>query len=97
MVTVEKGIDVLEDMIDTFWENPLAFAFMVHNRYREPMIDVFSGGSTSDMPQDPNFDEAMADFRRLLKRERTYDDEGLFSVPIGSRFHPERAPLWNSS
>ena len=26
MVAVEKGIDILEDMIDTFWENPLAFA-----------------------------------------------------------------------
>jgi hypothetical protein len=20
----------------------------------------------------------------------------MFSVPIGSRYHPERAPLWNS-
>ena len=43
MITQEKGIDVLEDMIDTFWENPLAFAVMVHNKYREPMLDVFSG------------------------------------------------------
>ena len=43
MIAAEKGIDVLEDMIDTFWENPLAFAVMVHNLYREPMIDVFSG------------------------------------------------------
>ncbi len=40
---------------------------------------------------------ALADFRRLLKRERTYDEEGLYSVPIGSRYHPERAPLWNST
>ena len=95
MVHAEKGIDVLEDMIDTFWENPLAFAFMVHNRYREPMIDMFSGRIYEGMPIKGR-DEAMAAFRELLERERTYDDAGLFSVPIGSRFHEERAPLWNS-
>jgi hypothetical protein len=49
------------------------------------------------MPRDDNYDVALADFHRLLKRERTYDDEGLYSVPIGSRYHPERAPLWNST
>ncbi len=32
-------------------------------------------------------------FRKLLKREREYD-AGDYSVPIGSRYHPERAPLW---
>jgi 1H-pyrrole-2-carbonyl-[peptidyl-carrier protein] brominase len=95
MIEVEKGIDVLEDMIDTFWENPLAFGFMVHNRYREPMIDVFSGRIYEGM-LNKGRDEAMVAFRRLLGRERTYDDDGMFSVPIGSRFHEERAPLWNS-
>jgi flavin-dependent dehydrogenase len=97
MVFTEKGIDVLEDVLDTFWENPLAFAFLVHNKYRSPLTDVFAGRIYEDMMQDPIFDAAMADFRRLLKRERTYDAEGLYSVPIGSRFHPERAPLWNSN
>ena len=95
MVGVEKGIDVLEDMIDTFWENPLAFAVMVHNKYREPMLDVFSGRIYEGM-LNKNRDEAMVAFRKLLKRERSYDDQTLFSVPIGSRFHPERAELWNS-
>jgi flavin-dependent dehydrogenase len=97
MVTVEKGIDILEDMIDTFWENPLAFAFLVHNRYRDPLTDIFSGRIYEHMPRDDNYDVALADFHRLLKRERTYDDEGLYSVPIGSRYHSERAPLWNST
>jgi flavin-dependent dehydrogenase len=97
MVSVEKGIDVLEDVLDTFWENPLAFAFLVHKRYRAPLTDVFAGRIYDDMMQDPIFDVALAHFRRLLKRERTYDAEGLYSVPIGSRFHPERAPLWNST
>jgi len=95
MITAEKGIDVLEDMIDTFWENPLAFAVMVHDKYREPMIDVFSGRIYEGMPN-LNRDGAMVAFRKLLKRERAYDDQTLFSIPIGSRYHPERAALWNS-
>ncbi len=41
-------------------------------------------------------DRALAAFWKLLKRERTYDADGMYSVPIGSRFHAERAPLWNS-
>ncbi len=97
MVFTERGIDVLEDVLDTFWENPLAFAFLVHAKYRSPLTDVFAGRIYDDMMQDPIFDTALGDFRRLLKRERTYDDEGLYSVPIGSRYHPERAPLWNSN
>lgn len=92
---VERGIDVLEDMIDTFWENPLAFAYMAHKRYREPLIDCFSGRIYDGMLH-LGRDEALAAFRRVLKRERVYDEEGMFSVPIGSRFHAERAPLWNS-
>ena len=95
MIGVEKGIDVLEDMIDTFWENPLAFAYMVHSLYREPMVDVFSGRIYEGMLHKGR-DEAMVAFRKLLKRERAYDDQTLLSIPIGSRFHPERAELWNS-
>jgi flavin-dependent dehydrogenase len=95
IIDAEKGIDVLEDMIDTFWENPLAFAFMVHDKFREPMLDVFAGRIYEGQPT-RGLDEAMTVFRRLLKRERAYDDQTLFSVPIGSRYHPERAPLWNS-
>lgn len=95
MIEVESGIDILEDTIDMFWENPLAFAYMVHARFREPMIDVFSGRIYRGMVHSGR-DQAMAAFRRLLKRDRSYDDDALFSIPIGSRFHPERAALWNS-
>jgi 1H-pyrrole-2-carbonyl-[peptidyl-carrier protein] brominase len=95
MVECERSIDRLEDMIDMFWENPLAFAVLAHRRYRSPIIDCFAGRIYSGMPND-DLDGALAAFRKLLGRERVYDDEGLFSVPIGSRYHPERAPLWNS-
>jgi len=95
MTHVERGLDILEDVLDTFWENPLAFALLVHNRFREPLIDVFAGRIFGGMPN-RGLDEALPAFRKLLKRERRYGDADLISVPIGSRFHPERAPLWNS-
>jgi flavin-dependent dehydrogenase len=92
----ERALDMIEDMIDTFWENPLAFAFMAHRKYREQVLDMFSGRVYDGQPVKDR-DEALAVFRRLLGRERTYDDDGEYSIPIGSRYHPERAPLWNSN
>lgn len=96
MLKVERPLDILEDVLDTFWENPLAFAYFVHNRYREPLIDIFAGRIYEGMPN-PERDATHASFQKLLKRERRYEDTDLISVPIGSRFHPERAPLWNSA
>jgi flavin-dependent dehydrogenase len=85
----EKGIDVLEDALDGFWEHPLAFAWLVHARYREYMVDVFAGRIYENQPS-----PATTGFRNLLKRDRSYDDQELYSIPIGSRYHPERAPIW---
>jgi flavin-dependent dehydrogenase len=86
---LEKGIDVLEDALDGFWEHPMAFAWLVYNRYREYMVDVFAGRIYENQPS-----PAVNGFRNLLKRERTYENNDLYSVPIGSRYHPERAPIW---
>ena len=95
MIHVERGLDILEDVLDTFWENPLAFAFLVHQKYREPLIDVFAGRIFEGMPN-KRVGEAHTAFQQLLKRERRYGESDLFSVPIGSRFQPERAALWNT-
>jgi 1H-pyrrole-2-carbonyl-[peptidyl-carrier protein] brominase len=95
MIEIETAIDILEDVIDVFWENPLAFAYIVHNKFRDGMLDVFAGRIYNDQPTRGR-DIALDAFRKLLDRQRVYDDEGLYSVPIGSRYHPERAPLWNS-
>jgi len=86
---VEKGIDVLEDALDGFWEHPFAFAMLVYHRYVEYMIDVFAGRIYEGQPSD-----AVMAFRSLLKRERSYSEGDEFSMPIGSRYHPERAPIW---
>jgi|tagenome__1003787_1003787.scaffolds.fasta_scaffold20989796_8 flavin-dependent dehydrogenase len=93
MERCERRGDVYEDFIDAFWEHPLAFAVFTNSRYRDTVIDTFAGRNwgLDDQPYG-----AIQAFRKLMKRERVYDDDGLYSVPIGSRFHPERAPLWNA-
>lgn len=88
-VYVEKGIDVLEDAIDAFWEHPFAFAWLTHARHREYMIDVFANRVHEGQPS-----PAVTGLRSFLRRERTYDREERYSVPIGSRYHPERASIW---
>jgi len=92
----EQGIDILEDVLDSFWEHPLAFAWSVHARHTEYMTDMFAGRIYGHERQ-PS--PALVDFRKLLgregERERSYESEDLYSVPIGSRYHPERAALWD--
>ena len=87
---VEEGIDVLEDALDGFWEHPFAFAMLTHNRHLGEMVDIFAGRIYRE---DGQPSEAAIAFRKLLKRDRD-DDDGLYSVPIGSRFDPARAPIW---
>jgi flavin-dependent dehydrogenase len=89
----EKGIDVLEDTIDLFWEQPFAFAAFVHARYREYFTDILAGRVYERQPS-----PAVTAVRKMLKREeernRSYQAQDLYSMPIGSRFHPERSALW---
>jgi FADH2-dependent halogenase len=86
----EKGIDNLEDMIDVFWEHPVAFAMFVYARYVEEISDAFAG-RIYDFERQPS--PLMMSLRAVLKRTRTYEAND-YSVPIGSRYHPGRAPLW---
>jgi FADH2-dependent halogenase len=89
----EQGIDILEDVLDSFWEYPLAFARCVYMRFTEQMTDMFAGRIYEHQPS-----PALENFRRLLsregQREQSYVSEDLYSVPIGSRYHPERAAIW---
>jgi len=89
-VFCEKGIDNLEDMIDLFWEQPFAFATFVYHRYPDQLTDAFAGRI---YPTEHQPSPAVVAFRKMLKRTREYDQD-VYSVPIGSRFHPERAALW---
>src|SRR6266700_1395377 len=86
----ESAIDNLEDMIDLFWEQPFAFATFVYHRYPDHLTDAFAGRI---YPTEQQPSQAVLGFRKMLKRTREYDQDD-YSVPIGSRFHPERAALW---
>jgi flavin-dependent dehydrogenase len=88
-IFVEQGIDILEDTLDGFWEYPYAFAMLVYHRHVDKMIDIFAGRIYDGQPS-----EAALSFRRLLKRERSYGEMDEYSMPIGSRYHPERAAIW---
>jgi hypothetical protein len=60
------------------------------------MTDMFAGRIYEHQPS-----HALKEFRGLLERaedrERSYEHEDLYSIPIGSRYHPERAPIWESN
>ena len=90
----EKGSDNLEDMVDLFWEQPFAFATFVHHRYRMEVTDAFAGRvyETEHQPS-----HAILQFRKMLKRERDYAHADDYSIPIGSRYHAERAALWEAN
>ena len=89
------SIDVLEDVLDSFWEHPLSFAHCVYARYTEYMTDMFAGRIYGHERQPT---PALHSFRKLLnregERERSYESSDLYSIPIGSRYHPERAAIW---
>jgi flavin-dependent dehydrogenase len=87
----ERGLDVLEDAIDLFWDHPLAFAVFAHRRYADHVTDIFAGRIYAGQPS-----QVTEVARRMLgrDRERWYEDGGGYSIPVGSRFRPESAPLW---
>lgn len=78
----EQALDIVEDAIDAFWEQPLAFAMYTHVRYPDQIIDILAGRVFERQPS-----QAVKAMRKLLQRDRAIDD-GL-SLPLGSRFHPE--------
>ena len=91
----EQGVDVLEDMIDLFWEKPLAFAMFVHHRYKDEMTDLFATRMYERIASAPTL-VARSMMGRQEARESSYQHEDMYTVPIGSRFHPERAALWEA-
>lgn len=46
----DKGQNVIQDLLDAFWEHPLAFSFFVHSRYNQDCIDMFAGRVYMDEP-----------------------------------------------
>jgi len=44
----ERGQDIIQDLVDVFWERPLPFVMLLHHRHREGMIDMFAGRIFND-------------------------------------------------
>jgi len=44
----ERGQDIIQDLVDVFWDHPLPFVMLVHQRHREGMIDMFAGRIFND-------------------------------------------------
>ena len=84
----ERGTDIVEDMMDAFWEHPFPFALLVR-QHTDEMTDIFAGRLWDRQPS-----TVLSKMRGMLKRERRYGPEEEISVPIGSRYHPERASIW---
>jgi flavin-dependent dehydrogenase len=87
-IELEQGIDIVEDMMDAFWEYPFGFAGVVRG-HTDEMTDIFAGRLWE---RQPNI--AITKLRKMLKRQRTYGAGEQISMPIGSRFNPERAHIW---
>jgi FADH2-dependent halogenase len=61
----ERGQDIIQDLVDVFWEYPLRFVILVHHRHPEGMIDLFAGRIFSD---DVLESEALQALRRCLDK-----------------------------
>jgi hypothetical protein len=67
----------------------------VHSRYTDLITDLFAGRIFERQPS-PGVLAARKLLGREGVRERSYASEDEYSIPIGSRYHPERAPIWDA-
>jgi FADH2-dependent halogenase len=49
----ERGLDVIQELMDAFWDNPLGFALALHKKYTEDIIDIFAGRVYHTGPPSP--------------------------------------------
>lgn len=46
----EIGMNAVQELIDAFWNNPLAFTFAAHHKHKEDIIDLFAGRIYNERP-----------------------------------------------
>jgi 1H-pyrrole-2-carbonyl-[peptidyl-carrier protein] brominase len=59
---VEAGQDVVQDLVDCFWEFPLGFQMLVHQKRRDYLTDLFAGRVYGDLSNN----RGLTDLRRAL-------------------------------
>ncbi len=71
---VSQGQDVVQDLVDCFWDFPLAFALFAHQRYTYDIVDCFAGRIYGEYAQ--NLD-GVKGMRRLLATRQQNQDQRL--------------------
>jgi hypothetical protein len=67
----EKAQDIIQDLVDVFWDHPLPFAMLVHHhRHREGMIDLFAGRIFSEDVHKSEALHAMRMCKTQARRQR---------------------------
>jgi flavin-dependent dehydrogenase len=61
----ERGQDTVQQMIDAFWEEPYAFAFLAHQFHPDDIINIFAGRVYNDDPS-----PGQLALERILERSR---------------------------
>lgn len=72
----DVGLERFQHLIDAFWNNPLGFAVLVHQRYPEDLIDLFAGRVYDDMDS-----PGMQDLRSINERARVEGRLDAIAVP----------------
>ena len=62
----ERGQDIIQDMLDFFWGNPLVFLFYVHYKYRDEFIDLFAGRIYAEEAEQR---EGLVAMRKFLRKQ----------------------------
>jgi hypothetical protein len=62
---VDRAQDIVEDLVDCFWDHPVPFLMFVHFSLREHMTDLFAGRLHGDGVQ---HSPAVVAMRRRLGR-----------------------------
>lgn len=73
----DRAQDVIQVMMDCFWEWPLPFQKYVHMTDREDMIDIFAGRVYGEEPHNT---EAMKKMKRLLEISNAKKAEAMVSA-----------------
>jgi flavin-dependent dehydrogenase len=61
----EHGQDVVQDMLDAFWEQPYAFTLVTHKQFTDDIIHIFAGRVYNEKPS-----EGLLTLRRIIANGR---------------------------
>jgi ABC-type nitrate/sulfonate/bicarbonate transport system ATPase subunit/flavin-dependent dehydrogenase len=76
---VDRGQDVIQDLVNCFWDFPLAFQMLVHRSHQEDMSDLFAGRVYGDTVK--KSDGVMAMRKLLDTRPTLHAENAAASAP----------------